>query len=63
MKRADSNSIFKMSKPKLRERLKLYEDICFATDGTKLLQVAKNDPLTMEQLWEMDALPGHGYRG
>ncbi len=50
----------------LRERLKLYEDICFATDGTELLtpellQEAqaglKNDPLTLEELREISWEP------
>ncbi len=51
----------------LRERLKLYEDICFATDGTELLspwvlRVLRDaklttGPLTLEQLREMDGKP------
>ncbi len=50
----------------LRERLKLYEDICFAMDGTELLTPEllrkiradlKDDPLTEEQLREMDEGP------
>ena len=50
----------------LRERLKLYEDICFGLDGTELLTPEllrksragrKNDPLTLEELREMDGEP------
>lgn len=50
----------------VRERLKLYEDICFAEDGTELITPErlqevraglKNDPLTPEQLQEMDGRP------
>ncbi len=53
----------------LRARLKLYEDICFSADGTELLtpwilrvlrearEQLKNDPLTEEQLREMDGRP------
>lgn len=50
----------------LRERLKLYEDICFAADGTELLTPEllrktraelKSAPLTLEELREMDGEP------
>lgn len=53
----------------LRERLKLYEDICFAADGTELLspwvlrvlrgarENLRNDPLTLEELRKMDGEP------
>lgn len=53
----------------LRERLKLYEDICFAEDGTELLspwalrvlrearENLRNDPLTLEELRGMDGKP------
>lgn len=53
----------------VRERLKLYEDICFAENGTELLtpwalqvlrearEALRNDPLTLEQLREMDGEP------
>ena len=51
------------------ERLKLYEDICFAEDGTELLtpwalqvlrgarESLRNDPLTLEELLEMKGKP------
>lgn len=53
----------------VRERLKLYEDICFAVDGTELLtpwalqvlrearESLRNDPLTPEQLLELEGEP------
>lgn len=53
----------------VRERLKLYEDICFAEDGTELLtpwalqvlrgarESLRNDPLTLEELLEMKGKP------
>lgn len=51
----------------VRERLKLYEDICFAEDGTELLTPwvlrifrearLNTGPLTEEQLREMDGEP------
>ena len=56
----------------VRERLKLYEDICFAVDGTELITPErlqevraglKNDQLTMEQLREMDGDSVYLYLG
>lgn len=50
----------------VRERLKIYEDICFAEDGTELITLEglqevraalKNEPLTLEELREMDGEP------
>lgn len=50
----------------VRERLKLYEDICFAGDGTEFLtpwalqilwEALRKDPLTLEELREMDGEP------
>lgn len=48
----------------LRSRLKTYEDILFAKDGTELLTLddlqkaaRPNDPLTLDQLLEMDGEP------
>ena len=50
----------------LRDRLKMYEDILFAEDGTELISldrlremVSQNDnpPLTLEELREMDGEP------
>lgn len=48
----------------LRSRLKMYEDVLFAEDGTELLNlgdlrraVKSNNPLTLDQLREMDGQP------
>lgn len=53
----------------VRERLKLYEDICFSADGTELLstwalqilrearEALRNDPLTEAELREMNGKP------
>ena len=50
----------------VRERLKLYEDICFDADGAELLtsgilkgvrHALSNEPLTIKQLREMDGEP------
>ncbi len=50
----------------VRERLKLYEDICFSADGAELLtpgilkgvrHALSNEPLTIKQLREMDGEP------
>lgn len=48
----------------LRDRLKMYEDVLFAEDGTELLTpddlqnaARPNDPLTLDQLLEMDGEP------
>lgn len=53
----------------VRERLKIYEDVCFAGDGTEFLtpwalqilrearEALRKDPLTLEELREMDGEP------